>query len=468
LKHRNRKRLFFFRREEGGVSFWEGRVHKKLYFLLILMLVLKIHDIEAAKSLSFRLEEDQYNFRLLSEEKAFRFALTGRGESPQMIEPGGSLEYGLLRAGSLRREGFFREIVSPFSVSLHSSLYRETPGYRGDFSLRPVHRYGFSLSPERGRGIALITEEDAEELWGWWGFSFKEGTRLEPFFVSSFPTFEKQEAMQSEYAVSTHSSPLLHTGFRLAFEETGAGIDLLALGEMSRLGKPGFYTRFRCFGDLPVGKIDSLQTVLLGRFSTGSYTGLDGALTERTGEIQFRTSLESEWLAASLMGGVSRERMSPVPRRYLSTGRMWAGTMRVGGDPCSLYGEIENNWDWDEAGVFQGDSHAGLSMRVKADCFDGRIGFERKVESDGSTEDLLDVKIEITLPQADMELQVDSAGKGMVRLDFEPPGRQMNAGGTGAGSDDASRCKAFFLLETEKGSAGPEMRLSLGWTCEEE
>lgn len=432
--------------------------------------------VEADENITTRMESERFHFRILREEEKSRLSFVGSAESPEVLDFGGSLEFGPIRVGSLRRRGFLSEVVSPFSASISSSLYREAPGYEGDFSLEPGHRYGLSFSPGRGTGIALFSEEEARELWGWWSFDRAGGKLVQTFFSLSFSSFVGDTDLQFEYAFRPHSSPLLYTGFRLSLEEPGAGLDLLLVSQGSRTGKPGFYTRFRLFGKLSTGCCGVFESLLMGRLTAGSYSDPGGDFIEREAELHFRSDWSGRWWGAAFQGELGRDRKTPVPRRFVPVERMLRGTLRFGGDTCSLEGEIERSWSYDEAGLSQGDYHANLSAAAVSGPFRGIIGLRRDVDSDGTTEDLVEGEIQADFSPLTVELKADSGGRRRVRLDFSHLIKTRNSidrvkggsntgltGGTAAGEAD---CSGYILLETEETTSGREIELSLGWTCE--
>lgn len=452
-------------------------MQRMLFFLLVCssffgIFFFGISRLEAGENIIARLESECFHFRILREEEKLRFSLVGSAESPEIVDFGGSFEFGPLRAGSLRRKGFLREVVSPFSASITSTLYREAPGYQGDFSLKPGHRYGLSFSPERGIGIALLNEEEARELWGWWSFSLSGGKLVQPFISLSFPSFNGERDLQFEYAFRSHSPPLLYTGFRLSLEEPGAGLDLFSATQVSKTGKPGFYTRFRIFGKTQTGRWGMIELMLMGRLTAGNYTDPGGDFIEREAELHFRTEWIGRWWEAAVQGELDRDRKSPVPRRFLPVERMLRGKLRIGGEPGCIEGEIERLWSYDEAGLYQGDSHGSLLAAMVLGPLSGTIGFGRDVDNNGNTDDLVEGEIEIDLPPLTVGLKADSGGSGRIRLNFshvvktrDPPNKTRDSPNKGNFGAD---CNGFLLLETEEGTPGREMELSVGWTCEVE
>ncbi len=426
---------------------------KKSLRIFALLCFLIARDLEAGEEIhTTRWEGEEFLFRILRREDSFKISLTGSGEGLEDLEPGISLKYGLLSAGSLSTRGILGGIDEPFSTSITSGLYDEDPGFRADFSIRPSSRYGMTISPFPGSGVALIREAESCGLWGWASLISSLTTRIEPFFLFSRSEFPSEKSLQEEYPFRLHSELLLYSGINLSLREPDAGFDLFISGQTSKTGRPGGFVRFRAYRNLELRDKTGIDWFLMGRRVFGGYTDFQGNFIEEEADVQLRVVHYRRWLEIMLRGELRRWKSSPVPQRYIPFERRCFSELTLGNDRIYAKGGFDLQVAVAAAGTNGVSSNKWLRMGIDLERFHCEAEYESVNDGGEEIEEFIQGIIGFKSTHFQLELRLSSDRCARMRLDIDP----------GAGVVDS----AFFSIESSStATVYPKIEISLGWSC---
>lgn len=293
----------------------------KRVWLIVLLWCILISEHCRADISQFRTDNNAVLYKIEKEYGKNRLAVMGKSKPEELDSWAFALRWDRIGAGRMRRRGILRELVSPFSLSVRSTAYRETCGLTPDFSLEPSGSLGGAvcIGPQdwsAGFGIAGHPE---------YSYLYFCGTlesrlyRMESFLLSCAANSEGKEDLTMEPPVFSHSLPFYIAGAKFDAEEGFCFSGLLLSAVLSETGSPGALLRwYTQYGEKGA---EGLCGRLLIRNSTAFYASIRGTVPEEEADMHLRLEYCSRNSELHMEASLCREKEAPVPDLYIQTSR---------------------------------------------------------------------------------------------------------------------------------------------------
>ncbi len=215
-----------------------GIIKFTLFFFIFL--VLKIFLLRGSE-IESRLDDNEFITRVIYREADYSFCLiTDSDQDRSDIDLDFSFESRLIRAGRVKKEGFWREIFNPLKVSAGSDLFREYPGLGKDYSLYAGGLHGLSLGTEKGSSINVLF---ADGFWIGGNYSIGSDHLSVTALVSITENVETpSDDWTSDFPIVPVSNPI-HMGLQSIFSWNNFKLDYLGVLSGNNIYKAGSYNR---------------------------------------------------------------------------------------------------------------------------------------------------------------------------------------------------------------------------------
>jgi hypothetical protein len=211
---------------------------KFIYLIILLGFQIKLLD---AIDIDSKLTDYKFITRTLVKTNEYSFSLIAcfdiRETSPNFDF---SYKSQLLKAGRLKKQGYWREIENPLSYSVKSNIFKELNILGNDFSMNTTGTNGIGLWVLEP---VLLNIFFSENLW----LSANCFFDLDPAFISVFIAGSDNKISISNdwaslYPFPTKSNPV-HIGVNLKVKNNSLNIDYLGVMSGSHGYQKGFYNR---------------------------------------------------------------------------------------------------------------------------------------------------------------------------------------------------------------------------------
>ncbi len=215
-----------------------GIIKFTLFFFIFL--VLKIFLLRGSE-IESRLDDNEFITRVIYREADYSFCLiTDSDQDTSDTDLDFSFESRLIRAGRVKKEGFWREIFNPLKVSAGSDLFRESPGLGKDYSLYTGGPYGLSLGTEKGPGINVLFTSG---FWIGGNYTIGSDHLLVRALVSITENVKTpSDDWTSDFPIVPVSNPI-HMGLQSIFRWSNYKLDYLGVLSGNNIYKAGSYNR---------------------------------------------------------------------------------------------------------------------------------------------------------------------------------------------------------------------------------
>jgi len=212
----------------------------KFTLFLLLVLIWKSLSLPGSE-IDSRLDDNDFITRVIYKEVDYSFCFLSAAD---IRSTDSSLDFSfesrLLRAGRLKRLGFWRELFNPLGSSAGSNLFKEAAGLGKDYSIDSGGLYGLSFGVEKESGLSILFTDNL-----WIGGNYTIGSG--PLFITAFLSTGNynntpSEDWTSDFPIVPVSNPI-HLGLHSISEWNKFKLDYLGVLSGNSLYKAGSYNR---------------------------------------------------------------------------------------------------------------------------------------------------------------------------------------------------------------------------------
>lgn len=367
-------------------------------FTLFLLFVL------SWKSLSLRGGEidsrlDDYDFitRVIYREVNYSFCFL---ESLDIRSPDIKLDFSfesrLLRAGRLKRLGFWRELFNPLGSSAGSNLFNEAAGLGKDYSIDSGGLYGLSFGVEKELGVSILFTDNL-----WIGGNYTIGSG--PLFITALLSTGKYkntpfDDWTSDFPIVPESTPI-HLGLHSIFEWNKFKLDYLGTLSGNSIYKAGSYNRLHI--ELLCGK---LRFKGFGGITSPDFVSTDLNLTEDKYLLSFFIGIYPlRYWETIIKFQYSEEHLPVLPTAFIPASGGSSIKLKYDNSKFLFSTELGQQFDFDSNGnesvENKFDSRLGVSGQLSA-----FIGFGFSFDFDSLTERRSELELKGSKGGTDVEL----------------------------------------------------------------
>jgi hypothetical protein len=309
-----------------------------------------------------KLDDNDFITRVIYKEVDYSFCfLSGMNIRSSDIDFDFSFESRLIRAGRLKREGFWRELFNPLRSSASSDLFRESPGLGKDYSWNSGGIYGLSYGGKKGLGLSFLFTDNL-----WVGGHYTIGSV--PFLITAFLSTGKYDNNPSDdwtndFPIVPVTNPI-HLGLHSILGWNKLKIDYLGSLSGNTTYKAGSYNRIHI--ELLWEKV---KIKGFGGISSPDFVSIDANLTEDKYFLSFQVGIyPHKNLETILKIQYSEEHLPVLPIAFIPSS---------GGSSLNI--KYDNSKFIFSSGVgqqFEFDSNGSESVENK---FDTRVGVSGKL-----------------------------------------------------------------------------------------
>ena len=348
---------------------------KNITLFLLLVLIWKSLSLHGSE-INGKLDDNDFITRIIYKEVDYSFCfLSGMDTRSSDIDLDFSFESRLIRAGRLKREGFWRELFNPLMVSAGSDLFRESPGLGKDYSLYSGGIYGLSCGDEKGPGLSILFTDNF-----WIGAHYTIGS--DPFLMTAFLSTGKynnnlSDDWTSDFPIVPVINPI-HFGIHSIFEWGKFKIDYLGSLSGNTTYKSGSYNRLH---------IELLWKKLIfkgfGGISSPDFISTDVNLTEDKYFLSFWIGIyPHKYWETILKFQYSEEHLPVLPIAFIPTSGGSSLKIKYDNTKFLFITELGQQFDFDSNGTeyMENKFDIGIGVSGRLSTF-ANFGFSSDFDS---------------------------------------------------------------------------------------
>ncbi len=368
----------------------------KFTLFLLLVLIWKSLSLPGSE-IDSKLDDYDFITRVIYREVDYSFCfLSATDIRTSDIDLDFSFESHLIKAGRLKRLGFWRELFNPLKVSAGSDLFRESPGLGKDYSWYSGGLYGLSLGVEKGSRLSILFSDNL-----WIGGNYTIGSG--PFLITAFlSTVEYKKTPSddwtSDFPIVPVSNPI-HIGLHSILKWDKFKIDYLGALSGNSIYMVGSYNRLHI--ELHMKKLSFKG---FGGITSPDFISTDLNLTEDKYFLSLLIGIyPTRYWDTILKFQYSEEHLPVLPIAFIPTSGSSSIKIKYDNSKFLFTTELGQQFNFDSNGTEsvenKFDSRIGVSGQ-----FSVFMGFGFSSDFDSLTERRFELNVGGSIRKTDVEL----------------------------------------------------------------